>query len=271
MSNNTEKKRIPKASVLYAAITIIFVVAIVLAFSGKLGNGTYSKIGDGTDNAVGKNLSRKSSTITFESKAGYTIQLPEVYRYEVGFRDRTDGTSFYVDRCMKDAGGLLFAIMRVKGEDEVEELCSMMDDSKVLYHDKNIYYVIGRPTDVEYTTDTEDFYYEMASYYDQIIASFKVKGAKSLPKGEYILPDSDSVYLEEADLSRLTADECRLARNEIYARHGKIFNDQELQKHFEECSWYTPVSKDVPDSMLSKIEIENVKLIVEYEKKMGYR
>lgn len=37
---------------------------------------------------------------------------------------------------------------------------------------------------------------------------------------EYVLPDSDSRYLNMKDLEGLGADECRIARNELYARHG---------------------------------------------------
>ncbi len=55
---------------------------------------------------------------------------------------------------------------------------------------------------------------------------------------EYILPDSDRKYYSESELSGLTLGELRLARNELYARHGRKFEDQELQAYFESCSWY---------------------------------
>ncbi|CAK0740659.1 hypothetical protein CCP2SC5_1090008 [Azospirillaceae bacterium] len=54
----------------------------------------------------------------------------------------------------------------------------------------------------------------------------------------------------------------RLARNEIYARRGYIFRDQELQKYFDAKNWYRPVSRDVK---LSPIEQYNVDLIKRYE------
>lgn len=88
---------------------------------------------------------------------------------------------------------------------------------------------------------------------------------------EYVIEGSDSGYFDETYLYGFTADECRLARNEIYARHGKIFNDVALQEYFNKCSWYTPEYEDVPDSMLNQWELENVKTIVNYEKTMGYR
>lgn len=90
---------------------------------------------------------------------------------------------------------------------------------------------------------------------------------------EYILPDSDSAYLTKKDLKGLGAEQCRLARNEIYARHGRMFDDEELQAYFNRQSWYTPTiaPEDFQESMLNDYEMANRDLIVEYETKKGYR
>lgn len=91
--------------------------------------------------------------------------------------------------------------------------------------------------------------------------------------GEYILPGSDSRYLDKSDLRGLSAEECRLARNELYARHGRIFNDEELQDYFNSKSWYYPSieADDFEESMLNDYEVANRDLIVEYEEEQGYR
>ena len=90
---------------------------------------------------------------------------------------------------------------------------------------------------------------------------------------EYILKDSSSRYLTKDDLQGFSADDCRIARNEIYARHGRKFDDEGLQSHFNSCSWYqgTIAPRDFDETMLSDIEIANKNLIVEYEKEKGYR
>lgn len=54
----------------------------------------------------------------------------------------------------------------------------------------------------------------------------------------YIFPDSDSRFLSEADIWRLSREDFRLAKNEIYARHGRRFNSPELQAYFDEMAWY---------------------------------
>ena len=46
------------------------------------------------------------------------------------------------------------------------------------------------------------------------------------------------ICIDKGDLMGLSASELKIARNEIYARHGKIFKDKILQEHFDKCSWY---------------------------------
>lgn len=78
--------------------------------------------------------------------------------------------------------------------------------------------------------------------------------------GGYILPDSDSYYYSESDLSYLSTYELYLARNEIYARHGRIFNNEDLQHYFGSKSWYTPriAPEDFDDAtMLNDYEKSN--------------
>ena len=64
-----------------------------------------------------------------------------------------------------------------------------------------------------------------------------------------------------------------MARNEIYARHGRMFEDESLQKYFENFDWYYPTIQpdDFNESMLNDYEIFNRDLIVEYETEQGYR
>lgn len=90
---------------------------------------------------------------------------------------------------------------------------------------------------------------------------------------EYVLPYSDSRYLSKADLQGMTAEECRLARNEIYARYGRMFKDEALQEYFNSREWYHPsiAPDDFKESMLNACEVANRDLIVEYEHEMGYR
>lgn len=64
------------------------------------------------------------------------------------------------------------------------------------------------------------------------------------------------------DIKGLSNRELRIMRNEIYARHGYIFQDAMLRDHFLQKPWYTPQTKNVA---LSNIEQYNVQFIKSYE------
>ena len=59
--------------------------------------------------------------------------------------------------------------------------------------------------------------------------------------------------------------ELRLMRNEIYARHGKIFNSKDLREYFSKQSWYEPYPYYTPD-MLSANEKHAMEMIQNMEK-----
>ncbi len=84
---------------------------------------------------------------------------------------------------------------------------------------------------------------------------------------DYILPNSSEEYLSREDLDWLGTDYSMLARNEIYARHGRKFTKPETRGYFETKNWYEPTIEpsDFSDNMLSEIELANIKLILEYE------
>lgn len=87
---------------------------------------------------------------------------------------------------------------------------------------------------------------------------------------DYVLPESSVRRIEAWELYGLSRWECNVARNEIYARHGRIFRDEELAAYFASMPWYTPsVDPDTFDAnaseRLSQIELDNVYLILEYE------
>lgn len=85
---------------------------------------------------------------------------------------------------------------------------------------------------------------------------------------DYVISDSSTRYLTNADLNSLSEWEVRIARNEIYARHGRIFKTEEIASYFEGKSWYTPSipPEQFDNSYLNSIEIENLKFITNYEK-----
>lgn len=90
---------------------------------------------------------------------------------------------------------------------------------------------------------------------------------------DFIIYDSDKRYLTAADLDRLTPEQLRLARNEIYARKGRMFYSDDLQNYFNSKSWYQPSIEpdDFQDNiMFNSFERANAYFIADYERLKGY-
>jgi len=68
-------------------------------------------------------------------------------------------------------------------------------------------------------------------------------------------------------LRGLSLHELRLLRNEIYARHGRIFKTTWIQQYFGNQPWYDP-KEDFKDEELSGPDKTNVETIVAYENKL---
>ncbi|MBQ7266470.1 MAG: YARHG domain-containing protein [Firmicutes bacterium] len=96
---------------------------------------------------------------------------------------------------------------------------------------------------------------------------------ESQPKyTEYILPESNSRYISKSELAGFNEQQLRIARNEIYARRGRRFNDASLQTYFNTCSWYngTISPENFNEDVFNQYERSNLDLITEYESERGY-
>lgn len=77
------------------------------------------------------------------------------------------------------------------------------------------------------------------------------------------------VYLSRApvsddDLRYQTDWELTLARNEVFARHGRVFQDPRLRAYFAARTWYRPDPR-YTDARLSRVESANVAKIAAWQ------
>ncbi|MCI9134466.1 MAG: YARHG domain-containing protein [Lachnospiraceae bacterium] len=89
----------------------------------------------------------------------------------------------------------------------------------------------------------------------------------------YILPYVDVAYLNKNNVEGWSEYQLRQARNEIYARHGRIFEDELLRRYFESCDWYsgTVPADQFDESVFNEVEEANRQFLIAYEEEMGYR
>ena len=73
--------------------------------------------------------------------------------------------------------------------------------------------------------------------------------------------------ISEQMLRGLSLHELRLLRNEVYARHGRMFRAEWLQQYFYTQPWYTP-DENFKDETLSGNDKLNVETIVKFENRI---
>ena len=93
--------------------------------------------------------------------------------------------------------------------------------------------------------------------------------------GDYVFPMSDQVLLTEEDVAPILDDQEKLsiARNEIYARHGRMFDTEWLQEYFDSKPWYEGIynAADFDQNVtLSDIETQNATYLLDlYNERYG--
>lgn len=124
----------------------------------------------------------------------------------------------------------------------------------------------------------ERYWYRAADKYDP--KSLSVVERKNLQLIDTIQKQQRKVALSPGDMelfeNKLIADqmlrglslhELRLLRNEIYARHGRIFKTMWIQQYFSGQPWYDP-KEDFKDEEISGSDKTNIETIVKYENKL---
>ncbi len=89
-------------------------------------------------------------------------------------------------------------------------------------------------------------------------------------EGDYILANSGTKLLTSSDISGLSKYDLALARNEIYARHGRKFQTPEYNAYFSGKSWYKinpNYNYSDDNSNLNDTENKNVQFILDAERK----
>ena len=98
-----------------------------------------------------------------------------------------------------------------------------------------------------------------------------LSGAQKKQRNVALLPGDMQFFenkaITEQMLRGLSLHELRLLRNEIYARHGRMFRAEWLQQYFFFQPWYNP-DDNFKDEELSGNDKLNVETIVKYENKI---
>lgn len=131
-----------------------------------------------------------------------------------------------------------------------------------------LYYSI-QPTDVTGYMDDEEILSEFQSLEQEVpmmLASLEINADNCYYDAEeYEIPISNILALTKEDMLNMSENELWIARNEIFARYGRKFQNEYLQRYFDSCSWYQPKSDTVDENMLNDAEKHNLDLIIQME------
>ena len=165
--------------------------------------------------------------------------------------------------------GFLFGFYRS------DEMVDESTGATQLAYTEDYGYYVQSPTDVTFCYEDESIaaeYNEMLLEREAIINSFTVSEMDvRYDAREYVLPMSHSKPIPEYYLENMSSNQLWIARNEIFARHGRTFDSSYLSNYFASCSWYqgTVGKADFDESVFSQIEKENIEKIQAQEQKLA--
>ncbi|MDO4344770.1 MAG: YARHG domain-containing protein, partial [Eubacteriales bacterium] len=86
----------------------------------------------------------------------------------------------------------------------------------------------------------------------------------------YIMSDINSRYVSESELNGWSSENLAILRNEIFARHGRIFTTQKWSNYFAQKTWYVPTYDPSyfdsnMSSFLNEYERANLDVILKVE------
>lgn len=131
--------------------------------------------------------------------------------------------------------------------------------------------VAARMRELFSVTDNNCWVVELYEHYATQAGELEAFGSVDF-SGDYLLPESADRELTVEDIENLSRAELRMARYEIYARHGRDFSDPAVNSYFQSKSWYNySVSfAEFYEYDLSDVELYNRDFILNYELEAGY-
>lgn len=204
------------------------------------------------------------ATYTYEDM---TVTPPDAWEGKYLIKESEDGFAFFQKASYEKAEGTGFLCGFYKSDNMVDQSAGA---TQLAYTDSYMYYM-QEPTDVSCYYEDEAIaseYFAMMEENENLKKSLGI-GAENVKfdAQEFVFPMSDTKLIPDYILVNMSEDELWIARNEIYARHGRRFTNAYLSGYFASCSWYEPgvSAEEFDESSLSQTELDNLDLIKAYE------
>lgn len=105
-------------------------------------------------------------------------------------------------------------------------------------------------------------------YWDAVQSYWESKGVSGNARNCTYLADTSSTLYSASDFEGLSKDTIHVIKNEMYARHGYSFRDQDLYNYFMGQIWYTPsiMPADFSEDTWTETEVKNLDLLNSLDK-----
>ncbi len=207
---------------------------------------------------------------TFSSEE-FTISIPISWRDKYIIQDGQDGFAIIQKASYEKEEGMGMLCCFYRSDNMIDQSAGA---TQLAYTDDYMYYM-QVPTDVNFYVEDDAIageYLEMAEEVESIANSLIIDAENvRYDAREYVLPMSHVKEIPEHLLINMSAEQLWIARNEIFARYGREFDNSYLAGYFASCTWYTPqMSADAFDeSILTEAEIKNLEKISAAEKEQN--
>ena len=111
-------------------------------------------------------------------------------------------------------------------------------------------------------------FYHASAYYSEITDYWEnVREVRDISNVIEPLFETDQKYYTEEEFESEPILVIHLAKNEIYARHGYIFTDEDLYNYFMGCIWYSPTcdGADFDDNIFNEYEKSNLEILADLD------
>lgn len=111
-------------------------------------------------------------------------------------------------------------------------------------------------------------YYKASAYYSEIIDYWEnVREVRDISNVLEPLFETDKKYYTKEEFENEPMLVIHLAKNEIYARHGYIFTNEDLYNYFMGCIWYSPTcdAADFDDNIFNEYEKANLEILADLD------
>ncbi len=111
-------------------------------------------------------------------------------------------------------------------------------------------------------------YYKASAYYSEIMDYWEnAREVRDISNVLEPLFETDKKYYTKEEFESEPMLVIHLAKNEIYARHGYIFKNEDLYNYFMGCIWYSPTcdSTDFDDNIFNEYEKANLEILYDLD------